>query len=88
VTDKTKFWDRARDKSINEHQEKVIRKLLDAGEDGFEGDLTNKKYRAITKTSAATANRHIKDLLDKKILREVEGHSGRSVRYSILWDNH
>ena len=88
VTDKTKFWDRARDKSINEHQEKVIRKLLDAGKDGFEGDLTNKKYRAITKTSAATANRHIKDLLDKKILREVEGHSGRSVRYGILWDSH
>ena len=88
VTDKTKFWDRARDKSINEHQEKVIRKLLDAGKNGFEGDLTNKKYRAITKTSAATANRHIKDLLDKKILREVEGHSGRSVRYSILWDSH
>jgi len=86
VTDKTRFWDKARDKSLNVHQEKVIRKLLDAGKDGFEGDLTNKKYRAITKTSAATANRHIKDLLDKDILCEVEGHSGRSVRYGILWD--
>ncbi|MBA1420536.1 MAG: Fic family protein [Epsilonproteobacteria bacterium] len=88
VTDKTKFWDKAKNKSINEHQEKVIRKLLDAGKAGFEGGLTNKKYRAITKTSAATANRHIRDLLDKKILCEVEGHSGRSVCYSILWDNH
>ena len=86
VANKTKFWDRVRDKSLNEKQEKVVRKLLDTGQDGFEGGLTNKKYRAITKTSSATANRHIKDLLDKKILYEVKGHSGRSTRYDILWD--
>lgn len=86
VTDKTKFWDRVRDKSLNEKQEKVVKKLLDAGQDGFEGGLTNKKYRAITKTSSATANRHIKDLLDKEIIYEVQGHSGRSTRYDILWN--
>ena len=85
VTDKIKFWDKAKDKSMNVHQEKVLRKLLDAGEDGFEGGLTNKKYRAITKTSAATANRHIKDLLNKGILCEIKGYSGRSARYGILW---
>ncbi len=85
VIDKTKFWDKARDKSINEHQEKVVKKLLDAGQDGFEGGLTNKKYRSITKTSPATANRHIRDLLDKEILREVQGYSGRNARYAILW---
>ncbi len=85
VIDKTKFWDKAKDKSINEHQEKVVKKLLDAGQDGFEGGLTNKKYRSITKTSPATANRHIRDLLDKEILREVQGYSGRNARYAILW---
>ena len=85
VIDKTKFWDKARDKSINEHQEKVVKKLLDAGQGGFEGGLTNKKYRSITKTSPATANRHIRDLLDKEILCEVQGYSGRNARYAILW---
>ena len=63
-----------------------MRKLLDAGQDCFEGGLTNKKYRAITKTSSATANRHIKELLDKGIIYEVHGHSGRSTRYDILWN--
>ena len=86
ITDKTRFWDRVRDKSLNEKQGKVIKKLLDAGQGGFEGGLTNKKYRAITKTSPATANRHIKDLLDKEIIYEIEGYSGRSTRYDILWD--
>ena len=86
VIDKTKFWDRVRDKSLNEKQEKAIKKLLDAGQGGFEGGLTNKKYRAMTKTSPATANRHIKDLLDKGIIYEVEGYSGRSTRYDILWE--
>lgn len=86
ITDKTRFWDRVRDRSLNEKQEKVIKKLLDAGQGGFEGGLTNKKYRAITKTSPATANRHIKDLLDKEIIYEIEGYSGRSTRYDILWD--
>ncbi len=86
ITDKTRFWDRVRDRSLNEKQGKVIKKLLDAGQGVFEGGLTNKKYRAITKTSPATANRHIKDLLDKGIIYEIEGHSGRSTRYDILWE--
>jgi len=87
IVDKTKFWDRARDLNLNEKQTKVINKLLDTGEGKFEGGLTNKKYRAIAGTTQLTASRHIKELVDKGLLREVEGHGGRSTCYDIVWNS-
>ncbi len=86
VVNKTKFWDRARNLNLNEKQTKVMNKLLDIGEGKFEGGLTNKKYRAIAGTTQLTASRHIKDLVDKGLLREVEGHGGRSTCYDIVWN--
>jgi len=83
VIDKTKFYDKIRDVKLNEKQEKVVNRLLDAGQGNFEGGLTNKKYRALTKTNAVTASRHLKDLVNKGILNEVEGYGGRSVRYEL-----
>ena len=86
VVKKAKFWDRTRDLHLNEKQIKVLNKLLDAGEGKFEGGLTNKKYRSITGTTQVTASRHIKELVDKGLLREIEGHGGRSTRYDIAWN--
>ena len=86
VVNKTKFWDRARNLKLNEMQTKVLNKLLDAGEKKFEGGLTNKKYRSITRATQVTASRHIKGLVDKGLLLEVEGHGGRSTCYDIAWD--
>jgi len=86
VVNKTKFWDRARSLSLNEKQTKVLNKLLDAGAGKFEGGLTNKKYRGITSTTQVTASRHIKELVDKGLLQEIEGHGGRSTCYDIVWD--
>ena len=86
VVNKTKFWDRARDLNLNEKQTKVLNKLLDTGEGKFEGGLTNKKYRGITGTTQVTASRHIKELVDKGLLQEIEGHGGRSTCYDIVWD--
>ena len=83
VVDKTRFYDKMRDIKLNDKQRKVVNRLLDAGEGSFEGGLTNKKYRALTKTNAVTASRHIKDLVNKGILSEVEGYGGRSVRYEL-----
>jgi len=80
---KTKFHDKIRHLKLNEKQRKVINRLLDAGEENFEGGLTNKKYRALTKTDAVTASRHLKDMLIKGIIREIEGFSGRSTRYEL-----
>jgi Fic family protein len=87
VVDKTKFWDKARSLNLNENQTKVLNKLLDVGEGNFEGGLTNKKYRGITSTTQVTASRHIKELVDKGLLQEIEGHGGRSTCYDIVWND-
>ena len=83
VIEKTRFYDKIRYLKLNEKQNKVINRLLDAGEGNFEGGLTNKKYRALTKTDAVTASRHLKDLLNKGIIREIEGYGGRNSRYEL-----
>lgn len=80
---KANFWDRAREYSLNTRQIKVLNKLLDAGEDGFEGGLSTKKYISIAKTSTATAKRDIADLVSKHLIKQVEGTAGRSVRYVV-----
>lgn len=86
VVNKTKFYDKIRNVRLNDNQSKVINKLLDVGQGNFEGGLSNKKYRALTKTNAVTASRHLKDLVNKGILQEIEGHGGRSTCYDILWE--
>jgi len=83
VISKTRFYDKIRYIKLNEKQNKVINKLLDIGEGNFKGGLTNKKYRALTKTDAVTASRHLKDLVNKGIIREIEGFSGRNTRYEL-----
>ena len=76
-----KFWERFVPFEVNERQRKALNKLLEAGPDGFEGGLSNKKYRAMTKTSAATATRDLTQLVEWGILRKTG--EGRSVRYEI-----
>lgn len=87
VVKKAKFWDKARNLKLNEKQIKVLNKLLDVGEGKFEGGLTNKKYRSLTGTTQVTASRHIKELVDKGLLYEIEGHGGRSTCYDIAWSD-
>ena len=81
---KANFWDRAREYPLNTRQIKVLNKLLDAGENGFEGGINTKKYISIAKTSPATAKRDIADLLAKELIKQVEGTAGRNVRYVVL----
>jgi Fic family protein len=83
VVEKTKFHDKLKNIKLNEKQRKVINKLLDIGVENFEGGITNKKYRALTKTDAVTASRHLRDMLNKGVIRETEGFSGRSTRYEL-----
>jgi len=83
VLDKTLFWDRARTYTLNQRQIKVLNKLLDAGEDGFEGGLSAKKYLSITKISLATAKRDISDLVEKGLIVKLEGSAGRNTRYIL-----
>jgi Fic family protein len=69
-------------KSLNSRQEKVIKKLLEYYPRGFEGGLTNRKYVSITKTTAESAKRDLKDLVTKGFIIQNEG-GGRSVSYRI-----
>ena len=79
-----KFWRRFSQSSLNDRQRKVINKLLEAGEFGFEGGLTNKKYVGMTKTSRETAKRDMAELVRRGILIQNPG-AGRSVNYKLCF---
>lgn len=76
---KTEFWDKHKETILNSRQRLMLNKLLD----GFEGKLRTSKWAKITKCSADTALRDIKDLIDKGIL-EPEGSGGRSTNYELV----
>ncbi len=67
---------------MNKRQQKVVNRLLDAGRDGFEGGLTNRKYAGMAHVSRATAQRELADLVKKGILVRNPG-GGRSVSYAL-----
>ena len=75
---KATFWSQWSGASMNERQVKMLNKLLD----GFEGNLTNKKWVAINKCSPDTALRDIKELIDRGILVSA-GAGGRSTHYAL-----
>ena len=77
---KTKFFDRFKD-MFNERQLKVIKKMLDAGPQGFTSGMTARKYISITKTSKATATRDLQMLAESGALKTEGG--GRSVYYVL-----
>ncbi|MFC4310942.1 Fic family protein [Steroidobacter flavus] len=84
VLDKARFWVAHGAQPMNDRQRKVVNLLLDKGRGGFEGGMTNGKYVSIAKTSPATAQRDLADLVQKQILALVG--AGRSARYDIQWD--
>lgn len=77
---KTRFFD-LYNEVINERQAKVLRKMLEAGPDGFTGGMTAGKYMSITRTSKATATRDLQYLVELDILKPSGG--GRSVHYTL-----
>ena len=83
VLAKADFWQRHAQTVLNEHQRKVVNRLLDAGEGGFEGGLTTRKYVSMAKVSRATAFRDLSDLVAKGILRQNPA-KGRSASYEML----
>lgn len=81
VVRKTRFWEKHCTITLNERQRKVLNMLLD----GFEGKLNSSKWYKINHCSQDTANRDIKDLINKGILRST-GEGGRSTNYEIVED--
>lgn len=82
--DKARLWQNIAPMGLNERQKKVVNRLFEAGPGGFEGGLTNRKYRGITKTTRETAKRDMADLVAKGILLRKPG-GGRSVSYELVW---
>jgi Fic family protein len=79
---KTRFWQRAENLELSTEQRKVLNRLLDGGEKGFEQGISAAQYQKVTKVSKATATRHLGDLLAKDCIEKLEG-GGRSTRYQI-----
>jgi len=81
---KARLWQHITHLGLNERQRKVVNRLFEAGPGGFEGGLTNRKYRGITKTTRETAKRDMSDLVTKGILVKKPG-GGRSSSYDFVW---
>lgn len=79
VLRKAEFWRRHDAAALNERQRLVLNRLLD----GFEGNMTAKKWAAMTKTSPATAQRDIADLVERKMLRQNPGGS-KNTSYGLV----
>lgn len=82
VLGKTRFWQTHRESDLSAEQIKVLKRLLDGGERGFEQGLSAGQYQAVAKVSKATATRHLAELLEKGCLQRLPG-GGRSTRYKI-----
>lgn len=82
VLGKTRFWQAHRESELSGEQIKVLNRLLDGGERGFEQGISAGQYQAVAKVSKATATRHLAELLDKGCLQRLPG-GGRSTRYRI-----
>lgn len=80
VLQKSKFFQRF-ESELNERQLKVVRRIFDAGPEGFTGGMNARKYVALTNTSKATATRDLQQLASLGALIPVGG--GRSTRYEL-----
>jgi Fic family protein len=81
VINKARFWMTHGQRSLNQRQRKGLNALLDAGPDGLVGGMTNRKYAHLTKSSPATAQRDLAELVTLGCLA-LTG-AGRSVRYVL-----
>ncbi|MDR6608424.1 Fic family protein [Pseudomonas synxantha] len=84
VLGKARFWQAHQTSGLSAEQTKVLNRLLDGGERGFEHGISAAQYQAVAKVSKATATRHLADLLDKGCLQRLPG-GGRSTRYQIRY---
>jgi Fic family protein len=82
VLGQTRFWQTHRATALSAEQLKVINRLLEGGENGFERGINAAQYQAVAKVSKATATRHLADLLEKGVLERLPG-GGRSTRYQL-----
>lgn len=81
---KTFFWLRYCNDDLSPEQTKVLNRLLDGGEQGFENGINASQYQKVAGVSKATATRHLAQLVDKGCIEKLPG-GGRNTRYQIHW---
>ena len=79
---KSRFFDHWKSR-LTDRQFRVVRRMLEAGPQGFEGGMNARKYVALTGVSKATATRDMQSLADAGVLRPVG--KGRSARYELIF---
>ncbi|MHA3060031.1 Fic family protein [Acinetobacter sp. ANC 4636] len=79
---KSQFWQKFSNLDLHEGQRKVLNRLLDGGENGFEHGISASQYQKVAKVSKATATRHLTDLLEKECIIKLDG-GGRNTRYQV-----
>jgi Fic family protein len=65
---KAKFFDKFKDK-LNDRQYKLVDRIFEEGIKGFLGGVSIKNYISITKTSRATANRDLMDMVEHGMMK-------------------
>lgn len=79
---KARFWQRFSMAGLLPEQVKVLNRLLDGGERGFEQGISAAQYQKETRVSKATATRHLAGLVEKGCLVRLPA-GGRSTRYQV-----
>lgn len=80
IITKAKFFDTHKE-NLNPRQLKAINRILLEGPKGFQGGFSAKNYRAITKSSTATATRDLQNLVSKGIFTKTG--QLKSTRYTL-----
>lgn len=80
---KASFWQRhyCHD-GLSPEQTKVLNRLLDGGEQGFENGINASQYQKVAGVSKATSTRHLAELVEKGCIEKLPG-GGRNTRYQI-----
>ena len=81
---KTRFWRQYQSAGLSSEQIKVINRLLDGGDKGFEDGISASQYQKVAQVSKATATRHLTELLTLGCIEKLPG-GGRSTRYRISY---
>ncbi len=79
---KKHFWLQHCHDGLSPEQTKVINRLLDGGQQGFENGINASQYQKVAGVSKATSTRHLAELVEKGCIEKLPG-GGRSTRYQI-----
>jgi Fic family protein len=82
ILNKSLFWKSHSDTGFSERQKAVLNLFLD----GYEAKLTSKNWASLARCSTDTANRDIRDLLVKNVLK-VDIPGAKRPSYSIVYNS-